>query len=60
MGLWKMYRKGVKGNIVCLFIRQSIFGKALLQLLPFVDIEDDRTYGMHPAGTRTIFAHAAA
>ena len=55
-----MYRKGVKGNIVCLFFSQSIFWKALLQLLPFVDVEDDRTYCMHPVGTSTIFAHAAA
>ncbi len=55
-----MYRKGVKGNIICFFFRQSIFWKALLHFLPFVDIEDDRTYRMHPLGTRIIFAHAAA
>lgn len=59
-GVLNMYREGVEGNIVGLFFCQSIFREALLHFLPFVDVEDDRTYRMHPVGTRAIPAHAAA
>ena len=55
-----MYRKGVEGDIVGLIVRQSIFRKALLELLSFIDVEDNRTYRMHPLGTRAVFTHSAA
>ena len=40
-GVLNMYRKGMEGNIICLFCCKSVFGKGLLHFLPFVDVEDN-------------------
>ena len=46
-GKWP-YWEGVEGNVVLLLIRQRILWKGCLQLLPYINVEDDGAYCQHP------------